>query len=203
VEFSNSRVHEYERGKAEPLSRLIERYPRLVYEAHSTDFQNPRSLRQLVEDHFAILKVGPALTFAFREAVFALAWIEREWLGGRPNAVLSDLPAVLERTMLANPSDWTGYYRGERDEIAFALRYSYSDRARYYWARPEVRAAIAHLVRNLERDPPPLTLLSQFLPEQYQGVREGRLSLSAQEWVRDRITAVLRAYAHACRQGST
>jgi D-tagatose-1,6-bisphosphate aldolase subunit GatZ/KbaZ len=203
VDFGNSGVREYERRKAESLSGLIVRHPRLVYEAHSTDFQSPGSLRELVEDHFAILKVGPALTFAFREAVFALAWVEREWLGGRPNAILSDLPAVLDRTMLANPTDWTSYYQGGNDEIALALRYSYSDRARYYWTRPEVQAALAQLFRSLQQDPPPLTLLSQFLPEQYKGVREGRLGLGVQEWISDRITAVLRTYAQACGQEST
>jgi D-tagatose-1,6-bisphosphate aldolase subunit GatZ/KbaZ len=196
-------VHEYERRRAEPISRLIARHPRLVYEAHSTDFQSPGSLRQLVEDHFAVLKVGPALTFAFREAVFALAWVEREWRGGRSNAVLSDLPAVLERTMLADPTHWGNYYRGGSDEIALALRYSYSDRARYYWPRPEVQAALAQLFKSLEHDPPPLTLLSQFLPEQYKGVREGRLGLGVQEWISDRITAVLRDYARACGHEST
>ena len=46
------------------------------------------ALRALVEDHFAILKVGPELTFAFREAVFALEAIERELSsGGRPTGL--------------------------------------------------------------------------------------------------------------------
>ncbi len=201
VDFSDSSVHEYERSRAEPLSRRITYYPRLVYEAHSTDYQKPGSLRQLVEDHFAILKVGPALTFAFREAVFALAWMEREWLAGRPDAILSNLPAVVDRAMLAYPSHWASYYRGERHEIAFALRYSYSDRSRYYWNRPEVQAALARLFENLERDPPPLALLSQFLPEQYARVREGRVGRCSQEWVFDHIAAVLRTYAQACGQG--
>ena len=52
----------------------------IVYEAHSTDYQKKDSLKKMVEDNFAILKVGPWLTFAFREAVFALAKIEEELL---------------------------------------------------------------------------------------------------------------------------
>jgi len=47
--------------------------PRLIYQGHSTDYQRLESLRAMVEDHFAILKVGPALRFALREAPFALA----------------------------------------------------------------------------------------------------------------------------------
>lgn len=50
----------------------------MVYEAHSTDYQTQAAYRELVRDHFAILKVGPALTFALREAIFALAQIEQE-----------------------------------------------------------------------------------------------------------------------------
>ena len=198
ADFTNNGVHEYSRCQAERLSQLIEQYPRLVYEAHSTDYQTPEALRQLVEDHFAILKVGPALTFAFREAVFALAWMEREWVGGRSDAVLSDLPIVLDCVMLGDPHHWTSYYHGEPYEVAFARRYSYSDRSRYYWNHPEVQAALARLYENLARYPPPLTLLSQFLPGQYARVREGQLGLRPQEWVHDHIASVLLGYARAC-----
>jgi D-tagatose-1,6-bisphosphate aldolase subunit GatZ/KbaZ len=201
VDFGADTVHEYEAGAAVGLSRVIANHPRLVYEAHSTDYQRPRSLRRLVRDHFAILKVGPALSFAFREAVFALAWIEREWLGSRPDIVLSDLPAVVDRAMVAEPRHWAGYYRGAPDEIACARRYGYADRVRYYWARPDLQAGLQRLFENLTRRPPPLTLLSQFLPEQYAHVREGRLGHTPHDWVRDRITGVLRGYTWACGMG--
>ena len=36
------------------------------------------SLARMVADHFTLLKVGPCLTNAFREAVFALEEIEAE-----------------------------------------------------------------------------------------------------------------------------
>lgn len=63
---------------------MVEAYDTLVFEAHSTDYQMPQALRQLVKDHFAILKVGPALTFALREALFSLAAIEEELLPAKP-----------------------------------------------------------------------------------------------------------------------
>jgi D-tagatose-1,6-bisphosphate aldolase subunit GatZ/KbaZ len=198
VDFGDRRVQAYERSRARPLSRCIERHPCLVYEAHSTDYQTPAALRQLVEDHFAILKVGPALTFAYREAVFALAWMEREWLGGRAGVALSELPSVLERVMRGDPRHWSAYHRGEPHEIAFALRYSYYDRARYYWNRPEVQASLARLFGNLSQTPPPPALVSQCLPEQYARVRDGVLGDRPEEWVADRVNAVLRAYARAC-----
>ena len=76
VEFGDATIHEYDRTAAAGLAHFIENAPGLVYEAHSTDYQTLAALRKLVEDHFGILKVGPGLTFAFREAVFALADME-------------------------------------------------------------------------------------------------------------------------------
>ena len=100
VEHDHARVFEYDRARARALSRLIESVPGMVFEAHSTDYQRPRLLKQMVEDHFAILKVGPSLTFAFREAAFALARMEEEWLSGRKDVELSSLIVVAERAML-------------------------------------------------------------------------------------------------------
>ena len=198
VEFSDNNVHDYEPVRAKALSRFIEDDPRLVYEAHSTDYQLPASLRRLVEDHFAILKVGPALTFAFREAIFALAWIEKELLGDHPGMSLSNLFATLEQAMLANPKFWVDYYRGEQNQAAFARRFSYSDRSRYYWGEPAVQSSLSHLFENLGRVKIPGTLLSQFMPEQYRRLREGRIGNQPKDWVIDHIQAVLRGYARAC-----
>ncbi|HYA25855.1 MAG TPA: class II D-tagatose-bisphosphate aldolase, non-catalytic subunit, partial [Terriglobales bacterium] len=78
VEFGDATVFPYMPDKARALSRFVDEHRhdkqwQGIYEAHSTDYQSPAALRQMVRDHFAILKVGPWLTFAFREAVFALA----------------------------------------------------------------------------------------------------------------------------------
>ena len=198
VEFGDQKVHPYDRHKATELSNLILRFENLVYEAHSTDYQTPLALKQLVEDHFAILKVGPALTFAYREAVFALSWIEAEWLGNRAGLWLSDLPETLTRVMQAQPDHWHNFYQGNLDEVRLALKYSYSDRSRYYWTHPEVQAAISRLYENLTAFPPPLALLSQFMPEQYRRLREGSLPHEPAAWIRDRIADSLRPYLRAC-----
>jgi D-tagatose-1,6-bisphosphate aldolase subunit GatZ/KbaZ len=199
VEFGDATVFEYDRRRAAPLKALIERQPGLVYEAHSTDYQTPDRLRELVEDHFAILKVGPWLTFAFREAVFALEEIEREWLGGKSGPTLSGLRGVMEDAMQANPAYWEGYYRGDEHQRRFARRWSYSDRIRYYWPRPEAEAALARLLANLEERPVPLSLISQYLPVQYNAVRGGSLSPAPRDLIRHRILEVLAPYARACR----
>ena len=81
VEFDHDRVIDYRSEKARHLSKCLDGLPNLVFEAHSTDYQTEGALRALVRDHFAILKVGPAVTFALREAIWALDRIEREWHG--------------------------------------------------------------------------------------------------------------------------
>ena len=70
----------------------------------------------MVEDHFAILKVGPELTFAFREAIFALSAMEHEILRGK-NARMSSVRDALESALLRNPSYWRDYYQGDEDQL--------------------------------------------------------------------------------------
>jgi D-tagatose-1,6-bisphosphate aldolase subunit GatZ/KbaZ len=197
VEFNDSEVVGYDRSRARDLSCFIETVPNMVYEAHSTDYQTPPSLKHMVEDHFCILKVGPWLTFAFREAVFALEMMEREWLSGRKDLMLSDLRFVLEGAMHADPDHWRPFYRGDEFSQALLRRYGLSDRIRYYWPAPAVQAALDHLIRNFRENPVPLFLLSQFLPDQHRAVRDGRLSRDPGEWIADKITEVLRIYQSA------
>jgi len=204
MEFGDHLLLPYNRQAAVRLSHFIEAYPRLVYEAHSTDYQTRDALRALVEDHFAILKVGPALTFAFREAVFALALIETEWLSGREGVELSSIRQILDAAMLANPVYWRDYYAGPEHHLQFARKYSYSDRSRYYWTAPDVQKAMARLLHNLERHPAPLTVLGQFLPVQIERVRTGAVANVPGDLICDKIRSVLTDYACACgyRTGS-
>jgi D-tagatose-1,6-bisphosphate aldolase subunit GatZ/KbaZ len=198
VEYGNSTVHEYDRDSAANLSRFISNRETLVFEAHSTDYQPREALKQLVEDQFAILKIGPALTFAFREAVLALEMMEKEWLAGRREVKLSDLRKTLEQAMAANPEFWEGYYPREDSNLKFSWIYSLSDRLRYYWPVPEVITALQQLVDNLSAYPVPLPLLSQFLPVQYERVREGLLPYDPRAWIHHKIQTVLGEYAYAC-----
>ncbi len=200
VEFGELSVVPYHRSQeTAALKELIERYPALVFEAHSTDYQSRQALRHLVEDHFAILKVGPWLTLAFREAVFALEHIEQEWLSGRKSVTLSHLRKVLDEVMVAKPQHWQKHYHGAGHEIAFARRFSYSDRIRYYWNEPEVKAALHVLLANLNEYPPPHTLLSQYLPEQCRAVREKIIENRPVDLIHHKIQEVLEIYAAAMR----
>lgn len=197
VEFDNTHVIDYQPQKAEALSAMVETYDTLIFEAHSTDYQTPQSLRQLVKDHFAILKVGPALTFALREALFSLAAIEEELL---PAKAGSGLRQVLESVMIDRPEYWQSHYHGDGNARRFARGYSYSDRIRYYWPDQQIDDAFARLVRNLADEPIPLPLISQYLPLQYVKVREGVLKAAPRDLIIDHIQDILRQYHAACQE---
>lgn len=198
VEFGSDLIYPYDSTAARELSLFIKSQPNLVYEAHSTDYQTVSALKQMVKDHFAILKVGPALTFALREMLFALEMIEREWLSHQPGIQLSNLSQVVEESMLENPAYWQKYYPGEAASQRFDRRYSFSDRIRYYWADRRIQSAIHLLFANLATRPIPLPLLSQFLPVQFQSIRSGSLSPQPHELVLDGIETVLEGYTQAC-----
>jgi len=185
VEFGDDFVLPYQPHAANELSRFIESQS-MVYEAHSTDYQTREALRNLVRDHFAILKVGPGLTFAFREAVFALAMIENELVAKDQR---SNIVQILDDVMVKHSEHWKKYYRGNEAEQAFKRKYSLSDRARYYWVQPEVRAALLKLMKNLGEKNLPYALLSQFV---------GEVGLNAEQVIEWKIGSLLRDYAAAC-----
>jgi D-tagatose-1,6-bisphosphate aldolase subunit GatZ/KbaZ len=185
VEFGDDFVLPYQPEVTKELSWFIEGQS-MVYEAHSTDYQTRDALSNLVRDHFAILKVGPGLTFAFREAIFALAMIEDEIIAKNE---CSNIIQVLDDMMLKHPEHWQKYYRGNEAEQAFKRKYSLSDRARYYWVQPEVQNALELLMRNLGEKILPYSLLSQFV---------GETGLNAEQVIEWKINKVLNDYAAAC-----
>lgn len=198
VEFGDATVFHYDARKAKALSRYCTGGWSGVYEAHSTDYQTKSALRQLVKDHFAILKVGPWLTFAFREAIFALEAIEKELICARPTILPSRVQEALETAMLENPVHWKSYYHGRDEELRLSRRFSYSDRVRYYWPIPMVASAVQRLIHNLRTNPAPISLLSQYLPREAEEVRNGRLVNRPEQLIRHKILEVIDQYAYAC-----
>jgi len=176
VEFGNANVAIYRPERAQALSAALNGLPGLVFEAHSTDYQPAEALAALVEDGFAILKVGPGLTFALREALYGLDAIARE-LGGAGDG--ESLPAVMERLMLADPAHWQGHYFGNAEEQRLQRHFSYSDRIRYYWPQPDAAAAVTRLLDSLDGIALPETLISQYLARLHPGVLAGGLSPEA------------------------
>jgi D-tagatose-1,6-bisphosphate aldolase subunit GatZ/KbaZ len=195
VEFNHDSVVDYASEKTESLRQLLIESEQLVFEAHSTDYQTPEAYKALVTDGFAILKVGPALTFAMREALFSLARVEEEIVSAEKR---SRLPQIVEQVMLSHPEHWQKHYHGDAEEQRRLRRFSYSDRVRYYWPEPEIQSAVDKLLQNLAEAVIPESLLSSFLPQQYRSVRTGQLQSSPRELIVDQIRETLRPYAAAC-----
>ena len=196
VEFDDRNVVVYQPELATELSGALAGMPGIVFEAHSTDYQPVESLAKLVADGFAILKVGPALTFALREALYALdeiatalspAWSEHS------------LVSAMEKEMLDHPGYWQPYYRGTPDEQRVLRHFSYSDRIRYYWASPGPQEAVRHLLAHLNETRIPAPLISQFLPTLYARVTSGALDPAPEALVLASVGDVLDVYANACR----
>lgn len=193
VEFGSENVIPYQPEKAILLNAVLEEEPKLVFEAHSTDYQSQAALTALVRDGYAILKVGPGLTFALREALYGLDLVASELeptYGDRP------LRAAMEHLMLREPKDWKGHYHGTDAEQALQRHYSYSDRIRYYWNRPEAEAAVARLRDALDGRVIPETLMRQFLP--FLDVGLGRAG-SVDNILIASVDRELATYAAACQ----
>lgn len=195
VEFGDADVHIYDRPAAESLCERLKKHGNVVFEGHSTDYQSPKALKQMVEDGIAILKVGPALTFAVREALFALSHIEDEIVDDP--AARSNYIATVENVMLENPKNWAKYYKGTDKEIALKRAYSYSDRSRYYMGDERINAAMEKLFANLKGADIPMGMLHQYMPVQYVGVRDGLIPLCPKALVLDAVRAVCDDYNQA------
>jgi D-tagatose-1,6-bisphosphate aldolase subunit GatZ/KbaZ len=195
VEFDHHQVVDYAPDKARALSEAIMPVAGMLFEAHSTDYQTRDALAALVRDHFAILKVGPGLTFALREALWALDAIEREWID---ESYRADLRDVVLRRMRAETGYWQRYYHGEGHGLSIDLQYSLSDRIRYYWPDPVIEQARQRLFDNLRENPPPLPLISQFLPHALHALRNGTASRDPLSLAMAHISAALDDYHHAC-----
>jgi len=135
------------------------------------------------------------LTFALREALFALENIEKVVLHGR-GAALSKFAEVLETVMLEKPGEWKKHYHGDEHKKRINRAYGFSDRARYYLPEPAVKEAIGRLVDNMS-GPVALPLLSQFMPIQYARVRDGALKNTADDLILDRIGDCIDDYIFA------
>lgn len=195
VEFSDTQVFKYNRDNALKIKNKIEEYPSLVLEAHSTDYQSVTALSEMVQDHFGILKVGPWLTYAVREAIFALADIENELVDSEKS---SNFRVEIDRIMLENPKYWEKHYHGTPKEIELARSFSYSDRIRYYWTNEQVIVLLEKLINNLNEKEIPNTLLSQYLPSQYHLVMENKIENNPESLIISKISEVIKIYNSAC-----
>ena len=194
VEFGDDQVFLYDSAAAADLCAALKEFPEVCFEGHSTDYQSPACLKAMVEDGIAILKVGPALTYGLREALFSLSLMENELV---PAEERSNFIDVLEKVMLENPGNWQKHYHGDDKQLALARKYSFSDRARYYIGLPEVVEAMNKLFANLNTYKIPLNMLHQYMPLTYAKVRDGVLPLDAKELAMDGVTNFMLDYEYA------
>ena len=195
VEFDSEKVVVYDPQHARDLIGALHKMPGLVFEAHSTDYQPTESLAELVRDGFAVLKVGPGLTFAMREALYVLDHIASEMTPGWQD---NSLIVAMEQEMVAHPGYWEHYYPGDPNWQRIMRHFSYSDRIRYYWASPPAQQAVERLFDHLRGTTIPASLVSQFLPTLYPRVASGELPWHPKALVIEAVRDVLRQYDVAC-----
>lgn len=192
VEFGNSNVVLYKPERAKSLISALDEMPGLLFEAHSTDYQTTEGLAALVDGGFAILKVGPGLTFALREALYGLDAIASIICAERETTLVQSMESI----MLDRPLNWAGHYGGSAEEIKLQRHFSYSDRIRYYWPDPRASAAVDELFSRFQGDIPQ-TLISQYLGRVYSDVVSKRIGASARDLCLAAIDAALAPYSMA------
>jgi D-tagatose-1,6-bisphosphate aldolase subunit GatZ/KbaZ len=196
VEFGNHNVIAYDRTKAVALSRVLEEEPQFVFEAHSTDYQGVQRLRELVEDGFPILKVGPELTFVLRESLYGLDMIASELVEGYGDRPLAK---AMESVMLVDPANWVKHYSGSAHAQKMLRHFSLSDRIRYYWPVKQAVIAVNQLFDCLRGQRIPMPLLAQYLPHAVQFADK---PLAPEEVVIHAVMRSLAAYHSACNHAS-
>ena len=155
VEFSPMHVHPLPLARDPGFLAVLGDWPQLCLEAHSTDYQQPAVFPRLAELGFAFQKVGPALTFAYRSALYALDALRQQagWGGG--------LVEAMEALMLADPRHWQGHYRGLSGDLRVERHFGLADRIRYYWPQPAAQRAVVDLMAALQGRNLPEPLLMQ------------------------------------------
>ncbi len=190
VEFSPMDVHHLPLDRDPGLLGALEGWPRVCLEAHSTDYQHPQAYPRLAQLGFAFQKVGPALTYAWREALYALDSIRTQngWSAG------PSLPDTMEAVMRANPDHWRAHIHGTTADPRTERHFGLADRIRYYWPTAPARDAVHRLLADLadKRLPDPL-LLAHFGVDEIATARESRHSLP-RALALARVQSALRPY---------
>lgn len=159
LEFAPTHVDHFIMDQPNHLSQALQDHPNLCFEAHSTDYQRPEVYPELVRRDFAILKIGPALTFAYRQALYALDHMRHHLIEDRSGTELED---VMERLMLDAPGYWQNHYAGDAGDLRLQRHFGYADRIRYYWPQEAAQSAVQTLMTELSGTTPPRPLLEQY-----------------------------------------
>lgn len=140
VEFGPTDVHHLPQDRDPGFLAALADHPTVCLEAHSTDYQRPSAFVRLAELGFAFQKVGPALTFAYRQATYALDALRQP---------TGQLRTTMEELMLSDPKYWQGHYHGDAPCVRRQRHFGLADRVRYYWPHPKAQAAVSTLMSNM------------------------------------------------------
>ncbi len=167
----------------------------LVYEAHSTDYQTGAALAALVDDGFAILKIGPSLTYALREALYGMEMAAAEIDHGPRN-----LRDTMEKLMVDEPGPWREHIHGDAASQQSQRHYGLADRIRYYWLKPEAQAALAAFHQRFAETKPHIGLLSQYLSAPFvkEALEAGDDLSDPDALIKRAIRRSLRPWLEAC-----
>jgi D-tagatose-bisphosphate aldolase class II non-catalytic subunit len=169
VEFSPMHVHGLPMARDPGLAAVLADWPGVCLEAHSTDYQHPTVFPRLSELGFAFLKVGPALTFAYRRAIYGLDALAGQ-MGWRDGPSVAE---VMEALMLAAPRHWQAHYHASGGDLRVQRHFGLADRIRYYWPRPEAQVAVDALMQTLSAHDLPDPMLGQgFAPDVIAAARQ-------------------------------
>lgn len=188
VEFSPMQTHHLPMTKDPKLIQAIADWPLVCLEAHSTDYQHPQVFPRLAELGFAFQKVGPALTHAYRQALYSLDIVRNFSINGDHN-----LPNVLETAMLDNPQYWQGHYQGDADQLKQQRHFGLADRIRYYWPVQTVKIAVQQLVDDLPHQIPD-PILWQVFSQPVLDRAEGLTGTQIERLIRAQIQLALDPY---------
>ncbi|MDO6591903.1 tagatose-6-phosphate kinase [Loktanella sp. D2R18] len=191
LEFAPAHVHKFDETQPDFLTPVLADEAQMSFEAHSTDYQVPSVFRDLARRHFSVMKVGPALTFAYRQAIYALAAVQA-WREDGPG-----VPAVMAALMADDPGYWAGHYHGDEPMQKLMCHFGYADRIRYYWAKPEAQKAVAELEAKIDTDPPADPALMQYFSHdviERAAVLQDRGLATAKSFVHAQIELALAPY---------
>ena len=101
--------------------------------------------------------------------------------------------------MVNKPENWIKHYHGNDEKLRLSRKYSFSDRSRYYLPLPEVQQALDRLMRNLKTVDIPLSLISQYMPVQYDRIRSGLLGKDPESLAKDRVINCIDQYLYGTK----
>ena len=146
LNFTNNKVYKLNM-KNFKQKYILSKKDKFSFEAHSTDFQQYKSLKKLVKNNFLYLKIGPELTFNFMKAVLYMQSLEKKFFNGRKSNIQNNISSIMDKKKIY----WKNYYKGKKKVIENLKFNSFLDRSRYYWNEKKIIQSLSILKKNINK----------------------------------------------------